>query len=539
MSNTLRIIPALLLFSIAIYFSLASCATISSPGGGPRDTIAPILDTSFPPNFTTRFTESEITLVFNEYVTLKSPSQQISISPPLENKPKITSVAKEVTISWKDTLLENTTYIISFGNSITDFTEGNVNDKFKYVFSTGDFIDSLEVRGKVFDKKGEGAKEIMVALYDYNSLEETDSIPYKNLPTYYAYTDETGGFTLTNLKYSKFHVVAFQDIRQNFKLNSGSEQIGFLDDTLITQLENETLNINLFVPEGAKRFYGARHASLGKIDLAYSYPIDSFGVRLLDTTATGELFTQVNKTKDTANIWFNPNDFQDSVVLLSYDKNSPMDTSTVILKSFDAKNFTPTLGSTNIKKGEPIIINLPAPITAIDTLAILVTGGGDTLEITATDTLSNFKGIGLFPDKYPKDITINIPTGSIETIGSRVNDSLKTGVKVLTRDDLGSLDFIVKSDSVGYPLILKVYTEAGKLIHESSFYEETKVQFRNYFAGKYNAEIILDRNADGKWSTGDYLKRLQPEKVLYYKEPIEIRANWELELEWQLDLLEE
>lgn len=539
MSNTLRILPALLLSFLAIYFSLASCATISSPGGGPRDTIAPKLDTSFPPNFSTRFTANEITLVFDEYVTLKSPSQQISISPPLKNKPKISSASREVTISWKDTLLENTTYIISFGNSITDFTEGNVNDKFKYVFSTGDFIDSLEISGSVVDKKGEGAKEIMVALYDYNTLEFADSIPYKNLPTYYTYTDEAGNFKLTNLKYSKFHVVAFQDIRQNFQLNSGSEQIGFLDDTLTTQLENEKLNISLFIPEGPKRFYGARHSAFGKIEMAYSHPLDSFGVKLLDSTITASLFTQLNRTKDTANIWFNPKDFQDSIILLSYDKNGPLDTSTVILKSYDAKNFAPTLAATNLKKGEPILLNFPGPIISIDTSAIRITAGNDTIAITATDSLSSFKGIALYPEKYPKDMTLDIPTASLEIMGGRLNDSIKLAVKVLGRDELGNLDFIVKSDSVGYPLILKVYTEAGKLIHESSFYQQTKVQFKNYFAGKYKAEIILDKNADGKWSTGDYLKRLQPEKVLYYNEPIEVRANWDLELEWQLDLEEE
>lgn len=136
-------------------------------------------------------------------------------------------------------------------------------------------------------------------------------------------------------------------------------------------------------------------------------------------------------------------------------------------------------------------------------------------------------------------MTLDIPTASLEIMGGRLNDSIKLAVKVLGRDELGNLDFIVKSDSVGYPLILKVYTEAGKLIHESSFYQQTKVQFKNYFAGKYKAEIILDKNADGKWSTGDYLKRLQPEKVLYYNEPIEVRANWDLELEWQLDVEEE
>src|SRR5690606_1108767 len=166
------------------------------------------------------FKASEVTLVFDEYITLKSASQQISISPPLSEKLNVTSMSREVNISWKDTLLDSTTYIISFGTAITDFTEGNANEKIKYVFSTGDFIDSLEIDGYVYDKEGKTVKDIMVGLYDLKTLEKNDSIPFLNLPTYYDYTDENGRFELSNLKYSKFAVVAFQDMRQNFKLNS-------------------------------------------------------------------------------------------------------------------------------------------------------------------------------------------------------------------------------------------------------------------------------------------------------------------------------
>lgn len=534
----MRILPTLLLSALAIYFSLASCATISSPGGGPRDTIAPKLDTSFPPNFSLNFKASEINLVFDEYVTLKSPSQQISISPPLKNKPKITSVNKEVTISWKDTLLENTTYIVSFGNSITDFTEGNVNDKFKYVFSTGDFIDSLEVTGKVVDKEGNGAKEIMVALYDYKNLEYKDSIPYKNLPTYYAYTDENGGFKLTNLKYSDFHVIAFQDIRQNFMLNSGSEQIGFLNDTVSTELQNAPIEISLFTPEGSKRFYGAKHEGYGLIELAYNYPLEQFGVDVLNNKEGDSLqyVTTINNAKDTARFWFNPAAFKDSVNLLVSDTSGPKDTVTVSLREFKKENFTIKVPATNIRKNDPIILNCPSPVISIDTSKILAFANGDTFAVSAVDTLVFPRQLHLIPEKYPKDISLYIPTASITTLGDRVNDSLAVAAKTLTRDELGSLDFIVKCDSTEFPLILKIYTDAGKKIHESSFHQKTTVSFKNHFAGQYKAEIILDRDGNGKWSTGDYLKGLQPEKVIYYKEPIEIRANWELELEWQVDL---
>ena len=41
------------------------------------------------------------------------------------------------------------------------------------------------------------------------------------------------------------------------------------------------------------------------------------------------------------------------------------------------------------------------------------------------------------------------------------------------------------------------------------------------------ARIIFDSNGNQKWDTGNYLKKIKPEKVSYYPTLIEMRANWE------------
>jgi len=64
---------------------LPSCASQSAPSGGPRDTLAPRLDTSYPPNNSVRFRGKEIELVFDEYLQVRGARQQVLISPPLEN----------------------------------------------------------------------------------------------------------------------------------------------------------------------------------------------------------------------------------------------------------------------------------------------------------------------------------------------------------------------------------------------------------------------------------------------------------------------
>ena len=59
-----------------------------------------------------------------------------------------TTASKFITIKINDTLQPNTTYSFNFGQSIADNNEGNPFNQFKYVFSTGDHIDSLSHKRK-------------------------------------------------------------------------------------------------------------------------------------------------------------------------------------------------------------------------------------------------------------------------------------------------------------------------------------------------------------------------------------------------------
>jgi hypothetical protein len=46
--------------------------------------------------------------------------------------------------------------------------------------------------------------------------------------------------------------------------------------------------------------------------------------------------------------------------------------------------------------------------------------------------------------------------------------------------------------------------------------------------------IIIDRNRNGVWDTGDYDKGLQPEEVYYYPGELVVRARWDIEQDWYI-----
>ena len=163
---------------------LSSCAKRATITGGLKDTIAPVMKQSFPPNYTTNFEGNEIKIVFDEYIKLKDLNKQLIVSPPMQRQPIITptTASKTLTIKILDSLKPNTTYSFNFGKSIQDNNEGNPYQQFKYVFSTGNIIDSLKVRGQVLDAYDKDVEAfVSVMLYEYDE-KYSDSLIYKERP---------------------------------------------------------------------------------------------------------------------------------------------------------------------------------------------------------------------------------------------------------------------------------------------------------------------------------------------------------------------
>ena len=128
---------------------LSSCGQQVPPTGGPRDSIPPKLVAALPEYGAKNFKGNKITLVFDEYITLENPYEKLTYSPTPKINPNAEGKLKTITVKLKDTLEENTTYSIDFGEAIKDINENNILKDFTYTFSTGAYIDSAYLTGKV------------------------------------------------------------------------------------------------------------------------------------------------------------------------------------------------------------------------------------------------------------------------------------------------------------------------------------------------------------------------------------------------------
>jgi hypothetical protein len=214
---------------VYVAITLVSCANRGTPTGGEIDEEPPEILKAVPENFSTNFKGDEIIITFNEFVKIKDIRKQLIISPPMDLDPTVyplSGASKYISIKIKDTLQDNTTYAFNFGESIVDNNEGNPYPYYRYVFSTGDVIDSLSVKGYVTDAlKEEPDTFISVMLYDVDST-YTDSIVYKEKPRYITNTlDSVTTFSIENIKAGKYKLIALKDNNTDNKLNQKTDKI--------------------------------------------------------------------------------------------------------------------------------------------------------------------------------------------------------------------------------------------------------------------------------------------------------------------------
>jgi len=221
----------LLVFIVgSIFFTAGSgCANIIPPLGGPKDSLPPRLISAAPKDSLKNFSEKTIVLQFDEYIELENAYQQVIMSPLLKTAPVVSSKLKTVTVKIKDTLAPNTTYTINFGKSIKDINEGNPAKNFTYIFSTGDYFDSLKLKGRVIlAETGKIDSTLTVMLHDTPD----DSAVVNKKPKYVAKLDTLGRFAFANLPPGKFYLYAIKDESNTYRYFNTTQLFAFADSSV-------------------------------------------------------------------------------------------------------------------------------------------------------------------------------------------------------------------------------------------------------------------------------------------------------------------
>ena len=220
----------LLLFGGAFF---SRCANIMTPDGGPKDTLPPVIVKIEPGNFATNFKAKKIYIEFNEFVQIKDQHKEMFVSPAMKKLPLLTTRGKGIVITIRDTLLENTTYAVDLGSAIRDNNEGNPINAMRYVFSTGDKVDSMMCSGYTADSyKADSVSRTFLWFYIADSLPSTpgyDSTIFNRKPDVIARAQNNGIFIAQNLKPVNYRIYAIGDKNDNQLYEPGTDMVGLLD----------------------------------------------------------------------------------------------------------------------------------------------------------------------------------------------------------------------------------------------------------------------------------------------------------------------
>ena len=520
------------LFFISIALIIASCANRGSPSGGEKDILPPVILKSVPENYSTNFKGNEIRIYFDEYVKTKNLSRQLVISPPMNTQPNITplgSASKYITIKIFDTLQPNTTYAFNFGNSIVDNNEENPFKYYRYVFSTGDFIDSLAVKGNIKDAlKFDVDDFVSVGLYELDST-YTDSLIYKTQPNYITNTlDSTTNFTIENVKAGKYMLRALKDNNSDNKFQQKTEKIAFYETPItLPQDTSKTFELQLFAEEVNYRTVKPSLVAGEKIIFGYEGDYKNTKIELLSKVTDsfkGRYYK--NEKTDSLFYYYNPRLKVDSLIF-KVSNRKVIDTFTVRIKDKERDslvvNSSPK-GTIGIEKDLYVSANIP--FESIDETKISIRDKDSSLVAFKTeyDSLKNSYALK-FKKAQDNKYKIQLLPNALIDLFENTNDTLNYSLNTQTEYQFFNSRIIL--ENAKYPVIVQLTDSKFEVMAEQYITEAQPIDFRFLEPKKFYLRVIYDSNKNGKYDTGDYLKGIQPERVSYHPDIIEGTAGFD------------
>lgn len=330
-------------------------------------------------------------------------------------------------------------------------------------------------------------------------------------------------------------------------------------DSLVMEMEAERRSLKAFYQmymfkevDSTQRLLRTEVVKPGLLQFAFRYPAYNVTVEPLEDIPNNmHLLRQFNKTGDTLQ-WYFRTGVKDSLqVLVQFDTliNDTLHLSLAQrlapgLRRADrvddkpaSLDVKPNTSNRQLEIFRPLILSFDYPVIKMQMR--------DTTRFIANeDTLFNaiaferFDSIGLkykmlYEFEPEGNYRILIPDSCFHGLNDTWNDTIILNFRVPAISDYGNLyvDIVIPDDEV---FILQLLNSRGDVVRQKPMRQSGRYSFEYLPAGKFRLKAIHDRNRNGRWDTGDYLKGIQPERVYIFSKEIEVRANWDFEEDWDI-----
>ena len=582
------------IFKVHVLFSfllfLHSCANIGRPTGGIVDIIPPKLIKSTPAHNQLNFNKSKIELEFDEIVLIENASDKVTVSPPQLNMPEISTNGRKIIVELKDSLKNNSTYTIDFSDAIVDNNEKNPFNNFALSFSTGSQIDSLEVAGTLLN-----ASDLEPITGMYVGLHKLldDSAFVKKSFDRVTRTDVYGKFRIRNVAAGRYRIYALKDANRDYRFDQSGEDIAFSDsivvpdftyfqatDTIRGKKKGEKDSViqvkrTKFLPDNLvlrafNEKYKAQYLDKyerkqrNKLTIQFATAAKNLPT-LLPLNFRQKNWSIVERTagNDTLTYWLSDSTIfkQDTLLIearyLKTDslKNLAPQTDTlsflfhdpkVVIKKKkkeddEAKIEKPLLTvdskiSSVVEIYDDLVFTMPVPLDSIAYSDIRLEEKKDTLWRAIKTSFErdsiNVRQYSIRHKWTPdQEYRLRIDSAAFVGINGLCNNLIKKSFKVKSVEQYSSL--FLKVSGVTGNAFVELLNESDKAVRREPVINGT-AEFYYTTPGSYYARLVVDRNSNFKWDTGNYAKKLQPEEVYYYGVLLDLRPNWDVEQEWNI-----
>ena len=565
-----KLIPAVPVALVlgAMLFSHSCANTTTPPSGGDKDTIPPVITNIYPlpGSVNVPVHNTQISITFNEYVTVKDP-KGIFLSPPLEKSPKYRIRGKSIVVYFDSDLEPNTTYTLDLTNAIADNNEGNMYPGYTLMFSTGPQLDSMAITGVVRDCNTlQPIKGATVMLYK----DLSDSAVFKHRPDAAVKTDDWGFFALRNIADTLYRLYAVRDESSNNIYDPDNDRIAFCDsiirpvivasddlpelkkydmkDTLHCMDRKAEHEMVMFREKPSKQLIvnkvrtQARSAYI--TFMAPGAMIDSMWIR---GVRADRLITQFNIQRDSLEIWVNDRKrmpdtlhlfvdymktdstgklmpFKEHVRLAMENAGGKSKSSRRDIKHEDTTCvMTVTAEPETVEQnGFGIEFKYPLIYENFDSLTLTSVNPRQQeskMKFNVTRDTTNLRKYVLMPEgklMSGYEYKLKVPYRKFRDINGFYNDSSEVKVSLPKDDKLSTLT--LDMTGVAHKYIVDLLNEKrDKILRTYIIENDSRLVFPYLKAGKYSVRITEDMNRNGVVDTGNLLEHRQPEKVMFYK----------------------
>jgi len=587
-----------------------SCAQQGSPSGGPRDEDPPVVIESLPPNYSTQFEAKKIRITFDEYVVLENVNQQLVVSPPMEEQPEVKLKKKSMIVEFEEDLKPNTTYTFNFGDAIKDLHEGNKLQNFEYVFSTGDVLDSMSVKGTLKYAETLEKPEDPISIMLYTDLR--DSVPLLDIPLYVGRSDDSGVFSVNNLSPGEYKVFALKDGNNNFLFDLPTEEIAFLDsslivdaefirqmlgDSIVSEVVSDTagtapvdsaaadtsglaadsilhrgpdytsvyIDLMLFQEASEIQYLTDNNRDdRRKLEIVFALPLsDTFSYRSIQ--AAGEeaprLLEHFSNNRDSLTLWImDSTAYKKDTIRLAVDYTVKDTTERFIIRS-DTLLFTyreresrGRRAQESTRQEEKLEIRtirnngnqdlnrdlsflLAFPLGSLNDTLFSLYHIPDSIEYAQpfevrADSMNPYRAKLSASWESASSYRLVVLPGAIKSIYPISHDTID--VRFRTRDMEFYGQILLTLENVNHRVLVQLFS-GTTLVEERIVEADGQYVFPYLSPREYSFKFIHDLNENGKWDTGDYLKKLQPEPVELLPTAIEVRSNWDHDVSLRLE----